>query len=210
MELKNTKSKPKRSPAGTSKSIIHINPQTESPVIETLKKTKNVNQNDSEVILNETVEKQDVFFELPKNINKNFLKPDAINSAENKRKSFLAAIPWILLVIFLVSSFYLWSQLSEIKKDPLKAALTETTDTITAVGKIMLLPDNETPKVATLTDADLTKIKSQAFFINAKVGDKVLVYSTARKVILYNPNINKIIEVANLNSENSSAIAPSI
>jgi hypothetical protein len=74
----------------------------------------------------------------------------------------------------------------------------------------MILPDGEDPKVATLTSDDLIKVKDQSFFTNATVGDKVMVYSLAKKVILYNPQINKIVEVANLNSENLTSPSPSL
>ena len=132
------------------------------------------------------------------------------NVTANKRKLFLNYIPWILLVIFLPSSFYFWSQLSDIKKDPLKAAKAETLEIINTVGKIMVLPKGEYPKIATLTEDDLGKIKTQSFFINASAGDKVLVYSIARKVVLYNPTSNKIVEVANLDSDNSTVLEPSM
>ncbi len=58
----------------------------------------------------------------------------------------------------------------------------------------MLLPEGETPTVATVSD--LKPLKGQAFFAHATVGDKVLIYASAQKAILYNPRDKKIIEVA--------------
>ena len=170
-------------------------------------KAKTVIQENNEAII---IGKKDDFPELSKKKNKNFLKINFKDMPENKKRLFLVLIPWILLIIFLISSFFLWMQLSDIKKDPLKLAQEETSEVVLAVGKIIVLPNGEIPKIATLTAYDLNKVKTQSFFINAKVGDKVLVYSIARKVILYNPNINKIVEVANLNSDNMSQSSPSL
>lgn len=65
------------------------------------------------------------------------------------------------------------------------------------VGKFMLLPTDETPTVATITD--ITKLNSQQFFKYAKNGDKVLIYAKAQIAIVYNPNLHKIINVGPVN-----------
>lgn len=61
------------------------------------------------------------------------------------------------------------------------------------VGKLILLP-NETPTVAVVSD--LSKLQGQAFFAHARVGDVVLMYPQAAKAVLYDPQLNKVIEVA--------------
>jgi len=94
--------------------------------------------------------------------------------------------------------FYSWSQLSDKERDAISIIQNENIDIINDVGEIMVLPSDEIPQIATLKDADIIKVKSQPFFINAKIGDKLIVYSVARKVILYSPELNKIVEVANL------------
>lgn len=70
---------------------------------------------------------------------------------------------------------------------------TEADNVANVVGKLMTLPTGERPTVATVTD--LEKIKEQNFFKNSEVGDKVLIYTNAKKVILYRPSENKIIDV---------------
>lgn len=134
---------------------------------------------------------------------------DSFNKNNNRKKFLFTYLPWVLLIILLIISFFLWFQLIDIKKDPLRAVKAETAELVNIVGKIMVLPKDESPKIATLTEEDLDKIKTQPFFINANVGDKVLVYSIARKVILYNPASNKIVEVSNLNSDNNYVPQPS-
>ncbi len=54
-----------------------------------------------------------------------------------------------------------------------------------------------TPTVATVSDP--AKLQGQTFFANAKVGDKVLIYTNAKMAYLYDPISNKLINVAPLN-----------
>lgn len=76
------------------------------------------------------------------------------------------------------------------------------------IGKFLELPSNETPTVATVSDA--SKVKNQAFFANSQNGDKVLIFSKAGKAVLYRPATKKIIEVApiNLNNPPTTPAAP--
>jgi hypothetical protein len=77
------------------------------------------------------------------------------------------------------------------------AAQTEAQTLISQIGKLTDLPQGETPTVATVTD--ITKLKDQPFFTNAKNGDKVLIYTTAKKAYLYRPSTNKLINIAPVN-----------
>lgn len=65
------------------------------------------------------------------------------------------------------------------------------------VGKLIALPEDERPTVATVTDVDA--VKDQPFFSKAQNGDKVLIYTSARKAILYRPSENRILEVGLVN-----------
>lgn len=65
------------------------------------------------------------------------------------------------------------------------------------IGKIMLLPSDEIPTVATVTD--ISKLSNQDFFKFARNGDKVLIYTKAKMAILYNPSLHKIINVGPVN-----------
>ena len=65
------------------------------------------------------------------------------------------------------------------------------------VGKLIVLPEGEQPTVATVSDAE--SLREQPFFAQAKNGYKVLIYTNARKAILYDPLSNKIVDVAPLN-----------
>ena len=65
------------------------------------------------------------------------------------------------------------------------------------MGKLLALPSDEKPTVATITDVE--KLKEQVFFKNAMNNDKVLIYTKAKKAILYRPSENKIVEVGAVN-----------
>lgn len=93
-------------------------------------------------------------------------------------------------------------------KDPEVAemqAQAETSVTMEAVSKLIEVPEG-TPTLATVTDAD--KLKDQPFFKNAQNGDKVLIFTDAKKVIIYRPSTNKIIEVGGLNVTKDANVAP--
>ncbi len=78
------------------------------------------------------------------------------------------------------------------------------------VGKLIELPIGEDPTVATVTD--ITKLKDQPFFAKAKNGDKVLIYTNARKAILYDPQAKKVIDIApiNIGSPSAQTLGPKI
>ncbi len=76
-------------------------------------------------------------------------------------------------------------------------------DIIKKVSKLIVLPQDEKPTVATVSD--LEKLQGQQFFSQAKIGDKVLIYANARKAILYDPLADKVINVAPLNIKSPEA-----
>jgi hypothetical protein len=101
----------------------------------------------------------------------------------------------IILIAMAGGLYYFYSKSKEatVAKNP-KSDLEKT---VSQVGRLMVLPTDETPTMATVSDPE--KLKDQPFFTNAKAGDKVLIYSNARKAILYSPTQDKIIEVAPVN-----------
>lgn len=85
------------------------------------------------------------------------------------------------------------------------AAQAEVDALVAQVGKLIALPTDEKPTVATVTDA--TKVKDQPFFAKAENGDKVLIYQKAQKAILYRPSNNIIVEVGAVNINNQAVQA---
>lgn len=66
------------------------------------------------------------------------------------------------------------------------------------VGKLIELPTDEEPTVATVTDKE--KLKEQKFFSKAENEDKVIIFVKSQKAILYRPAWNKVIEVARIDT----------
>jgi hypothetical protein len=103
----------------------------------------------------------------------------------------------VLVVVLAGTSLIFYNQAKDLKINPQKAAQEENKKVIDAVAKLMVLPEGETPTIATVTDAE--KLKSQqAFFAKSVNGDKVLIYTGALKAVMYRPGDNKIIEAAPL------------
>lgn len=114
----------------------------------------------------------------------------------NNQKTLLVVLA-VAVVASIGSALYFYSQLSQLKADPQKIAQEETQALVAKVGKLIVLPEGEGPTVATVTEPEL--LKDQPFFVRAKKGDKVLIYASAGKAILYDPENNKIVEVAPIN-----------
>lgn len=110
---------------------------------------------------------------------------------------YAAALLLVLAASGTGAAYYYYSQYSSLKTDPQKVAQQEVQALLAKVGNLIVLPTDEQPTVATV--ADPAKLKDQPFFARAQVGDKVLIYTNARKAILYNPTSDKIVEVAPLN-----------
>jgi len=96
---------------------------------------------------------------------------------------------------------YFYSQLSELKADPQARAQKEVASLVAKVSQLIVLPENETPTVATVSDVEA--LSAQPFFAKASNGDKVLIYTSAKKAILYNPEMNKVVEIAPVNIGNN-------
>jgi uncharacterized protein YneF (UPF0154 family) len=104
-----------------------------------------------------------------------------------------------LLVLAAIPSYYFYDKYQKsqlLLKNPTEAAKQEVKTLVAQVGKHIDLP-NEEPTVATVSDKD--KLSDQAFFQKAENGDKVLIYTQARKAILFRPSTSKIIEVSTVN-----------
>lgn len=103
----------------------------------------------------------------------------------------------ILLVCTLLAlglAYYFYSQTVKLRTNASIASQAENQSLIKAVGKLIVLPDGEQPTIATVVDPE--KLKAQPFFAKASKDDKVLIFTNAKKAILYSPSQNKIIEVA--------------
>jgi hypothetical protein len=68
------------------------------------------------------------------------------------------------------------------------------------VSQSVSLPSNETPVTATVSN--VSKLPDEAFFKNARDGDKILMYKKDKLAVLYRPTTGKVITEATLDFEN--------
>lgn len=125
----------------------------------------------------------------------------------NLKRSAVLGILVILLLVAIGAASYFYLQFAELKKNPQRIAQQEVQELVSKVSKLIVLPEGETPTVATVTDPE--KLKDQPFFAKTKKGDKILIYTNAKKAILYDPVNNKIVEVAPVNIGGTATPSPS-
>jgi hypothetical protein len=116
-------------------------------------------------------------------------------------KYVLAAVVLIFIAVGVSAVYFYWRLSGNTQPNP----SAEVKRVVAQVGRLMVLPQGEDPTLATVVDPD--KLKSQPFFANAQKGDRVLIYTGAKKAILYNPTLNKIVEVAPITIGNPPAAA---
>ena len=109
----------------------------------------------------------------------------------------VVAILAVLAIAGAGSGYYFFNQYQTLKQNPQAITDKENTALVAKLGLLIELPTNEQPTIATV--ADPSKLKDQPFFANAKTGDRVFIYTNAKKAILYDEAANKIVEVAPIN-----------
>ncbi len=115
------------------------------------------------------------------------------------RSHIVTMVMLVLLLSLGGVSYYFFTQNQRAQlllKNPTEAAKMEVKEITGRVGVLLELPSGEEPTVATIFDRE--KLKDQPFFARAENGDKVIIYTQAKKAILYRPKTNKIIDIAPL------------
>lgn len=114
-------------------------------------------------------------------------------------KIFLIAALVIGVITFLTISGILIYKMPQVQEffgirssDP-----TDVASVVEEVSQVVLLPTDETPTFATVSD--VTKLSDQEFFNNAQNGDVVLIYENAKKAYLYRPSSRQLIEIGPVN-----------
>jgi hypothetical protein len=131
------------------------------------------------------------------------VKPKIWQKIKIKHILFVLILLVVIVSIGFAVNFYLKAQ--KLESEVQASAVNEVQKIVAEVGKLIVLPKNEEPTVATISDVE--KLRGQPFFANARNGDKVLIYTKAQKAILYDPTQNIIVEVAPLNSGTSANTA---
>lgn len=112
----------------------------------------------------------------------------------------------ILVVILAATSFYFYKKASRANPNGDELTQAEVQSLVAEVSKIALVPTGETPVVATVSDPE--QLKNQPFFVDAKKGYKVLIYTSEKKAVLYDPVSKKIVNMAPLNMDSQKVSQP--
>lgn len=110
-----------------------------------------------------------------------------------KHHIVLAVVACVLVVAGLSTSGYFYHKYQALRNNPNADAMKASNMLAAQVGKHLDLPKGETPTIATVEDKN--KLKNEAFFASAQNGDKLLIYATAKKAIIYRPSGDRIINV---------------
>jgi len=122
-------------------------------------------------------------------------KEESKKSSKKKRslptKNIIIAA---ILVVALATAGVMTFKYQDLKKNPEQVTQSQQKKLLEKVGALIKIPSDEQPSIATVSDKE--KLKEQAFFKNAENGDTLLIYSNAKKAILYRESSNQVIEVA--------------
>lgn len=129
-------------------------------------------------------------------------KPEAAGFPARKAKRMLIYLLVIVAILGIAGTALFYRQHRQDQK-LINAAGTSSPSEVQAlikkVSHLMVLPAGEKPAVATVSD--YRKLPRQAFFHDARNGDKVLIYAKAKTAILYDPKQNLILAVTPLNTK---------
>ena len=103
----------------------------------------------------------------------------------SKRRAVAVVGTTIIVIIIVAVCVYVFLR-------PQTNNLSDVSVVTSLVSKQMVLPKDETPALVTVTDP--SKLTTE-FLKGTEVGDKVLIYQTNEKAIIYRPSLDRIIDV---------------
>lgn len=110
------------------------------------------------------------------------------------KKTMVAFVALAILVVALLGVAGVFAKkYYDLRQNPNQAQAAERKELVSEVSKLYALPKDEQPIVGEVQD--VSKLKEQPFFKNAKNGDKILIYKEARLAIVYRADQNKLINV---------------
>lgn len=128
------------------------------------------------------------------------MNPEINNSGVSKKSNKGTITLIVIIILIIIASVYAFTYYKKVKtlsQDPAKVNEAKIAELVKKVGRLIDLPTDESPVLATITDT--APLANNPFFVNAKIGDEVLLYTVSKKAFLYDPKADLIIEVASLN-----------
>ncbi len=125
-----------------------------------------------------------------------------MNAPLKPKQKFIKII--FLLLSYVVVAVVVWKVTTKMQTSPeyqQQQVQKQVQMTLKKVSELTIVPTGETPQIAVIQDIEALK-KNQPFFTDAENGDKVLIFSQARKAIIYRESAHKIINIAlNIDTE---------
>lgn len=122
----------------------------------------------------------------------------------SKLSRLIFVIVAVLVLGLLALLFTIMNDRNNLKKEVTKlsqsqvSAADEAKELNTEVAKLIELPSDEVPSIATV--ADEAKLKQQSpGFDNAKTGDKLLIYTRSKQIVVYRPSTKKVVAIVQIN-----------
>ena len=139
---------------------------------------------------------------------------------EIDRKIGIWVIFLVLFLLFLSIAFFVWAMYSfrvvslKVKQQQAVWNQTKKFDPQTAsqellkrVGRLIVLPQNETPAIATINNVEVLK-KEQNFYTDAANGNILLLFLQSKKAIIYDSVKDQIVNVGPLAVKAANAEVP--
>lgn len=123
---------------------------------------------------------------------------DKTTLSKNLRRKLVTGVASLLLFISTGSALYYYSQYRSLQKNSINTSQQQDDALLTKAGKLILLPTNETPSIAKVTDK--SKLSNEQFFKNAQNGDWIIIYLKAKQAVIYRESTNQIIGVGPVTS----------
>jgi hypothetical protein len=131
------------------------------------------------------------------------ISPEEVKATGQKisKPSPTVSVMGFLLFLAIGAAGYFYYQYNH---TPQVAEAKEIKALVDKIGKVVALPQGETPTLATVTNKE--KLGDQPFFQKAANGDKILIYADASQAILYRPGTEKIIDMTTVNIEKEQPV----
>lgn len=101
---------------------------------------------------------------------------------------------------------YYFVQYQRLKSDPTLEARKEAERVVKELSKIMVVPDDPAPVLATVSDRD--QLQDQPFFRQAENGDQVVIFPSSMRAVLYRPSEKRVVDMAPLTTDASASAQP--
>lgn len=129
---------------------------------------------------------------------------DKDQNAAKKRSSHRAA--YAIFALLLLSAlgfggFFFYKYQDALQREPNR----ESQRITQAIEKVVALPDEE-PVLSTVQDK--SKLTNTALRVRAENGDKLLIYSKAKRLIIYRPSTKKVVDMLTIQGAPSDVAAP--